>query len=212
MQLRILPGLLLVLGAWFASPVAGAANRVQNSDFDVDASSWLGVGLFDPGLDAGGDPGSGSLHVQNDAPNTGTSSTQRFTISSPAPLRVSSCTRIASGQSAEGVAEVGLNFWAGSCEALGDYLEFAQTSLLAAPFDTWVCIEVPELVQPVGAGCAVVTLFVRNVGAGEVQAGSFSANVDAVVAPEPHATAAGLGALGALAGRVRRSNRNKRSA
>jgi hypothetical protein len=212
MQLRILPGLLLVLGAWLAAPVAGAANRVQNPDFDVDASSWQGVGLFDPGLDAGDDPGSGSLHVQNDAPNTGTSSTQRFTISSPAPLRVSSCTRIASGQSAEGVAEVGLNFWTESCEAFGDYLDFAQTSLLAAPFDTWVCTEVPELVPPVGAGCVEVTLFVRNDGAGEVPAGSFSASFDAVFAPEPHATAAGLAALGALAARVRRANRTKRSA
>jgi hypothetical protein len=195
-----------LLGAGLAAPNAEAANRVVNPDFDVDASSWLGVGVFDPALDAGEDAGSGSLYVQNDTPISGTSSIQRFTITSPAPLRVSSCTRIASAQSAEGIAEIGLSFWTGSCEALGDYLDFTQTSLLAAPFDTWVCSEVPDVLPPAGAGCVEVTLFVRNDGVGGMPTGSFGASFDAIFAPEPDVTVAGLVAVAALAVRVRRQN------
>jgi hypothetical protein len=195
MRIRVLVSILALM---FTAAGADAANEISNGDFDTDVSGWLGNTTFVADLDVGGNPASGSLRVDNVNPGTGTQAIQRIPVTPGTPIRASFRVYIASGQSGPGYAYPGVNFYEGACDSGGSYLSNVNAQLVSEPFDTWLTSEMPETLPPETSGCAEVILFVRNDGSG-----TFSANFDAIFAPEPGVSAAGLAAVAALALRRR---------
>jgi hypothetical protein len=192
--------LALGLVAWIAASSAHAQNLVVNGSFDADKSSWNG-GAFAL-LDVDGDPGEGSIRVENPNPASGGEANQRFSITEGAPLRASYCLRMNSGQSGIGYSEFSIAFFEGPCVGGGGYIDIVSAGLISE-LDVWHCDEIPTFTPPATSQCAQTTLFVRNNG----DVGSFGANFDSIFVPEPGAATGAIAAGAALAFRRRARGR-----
>jgi hypothetical protein len=188
---------LAACGSLLLARAATAQNLAENGEFDVDIAGW------DPATSAAWldedwqeDPESGSLRIVN-ASSTPTSIlvAQCIPVEGGQPLVFEGAFRGALDGEATGRIRIGVSWRAAAdCDSGSTILPYVFAVTVDAPAD-WTFASSEEFVAPAEAVAASVQLLATKTS----EAGTLTADFDAIFVPEPGAGSAAMFAAFALA-------------
>lgn len=182
-----------VVAALAAASAAGAQNLVTNGEIDDTTDPWESAGAITLSDDWQSDSLSFSLRLVNDAPNASTVlATQCVSLAGADPVVFEAAFRTALADDATGRVRLGAS-WneAPDCGPATVIVPLLFAVTVDAPGD-WTLATSAPTTPPVGAVAVQVQLIAFKTS----DAGTLTADFDAIYVPEP--AAASAGALGAL--------------